>query len=213
MIIACVAMALASGAVPGPSIQQDDAPTVYIRIDQDGGLPAAQLSEALHQMQQIWRAAGVTVTRGMYGEPLGYGDATVSLRILRTAVHRINGGIVLAWVSLTDTGRPAPVLFVSLEGIKELLGPVDFRGRRISQRPQSIQNRLIAMTVGRAAAHELGHFLRGEGQHTTEGLMRPRYRTSDLISDSLEPFQVPAAARVAVRRGVTRLAQSQAGVQ
>jgi hypothetical protein len=41
MIIACVAMALASGAVQGPSVQQDEAPTVQIRIDQDGGLQAA----------------------------------------------------------------------------------------------------------------------------------------------------------------------------
>ena len=100
-------------------------------------------------------------------------------------------------VNLTDSGRPAPILFVSREGIKEVLGPVDFRGRPVSQRPQSIQNRLIAMAVGRAAAHELGHFLRGEGQHTAEGLMRARYSTSESIADSLVPFQVRADARVA----------------
>jgi hypothetical protein len=40
--------------------------------------------------------------------------------------------------------------------------------------------------------------------------MRARYKTSDLIGDSLMPFQVPADERVAVRREVTRLAQLQA---
>ena len=213
MIITCVAMALVAGVMPGTYIQKHETTTVHIRIDQDGGLPAAQLAEALDQMQRIWRAAGVTVTTGRYGEPPRYADATVSLLILRTAARRIDDGTVLAWVSPTESGRPAPILFVSLQGITELLGPVDFMGRPLGQRPKVIRDRLIAMAIGRVAAHELGHFLRGEGQHTPHGLMRARYKTSDLIGNSLVPFQVRADERVSVRREVMRLAQLQAAGQ
>ena len=132
---------------------------MHVRIDQDGGLPPAQLCEALNQMQRIWRAAGVKVTTGMYGEPPRDSSATVSLRLLGTAARRIEGGTVLAWVSATESGPPAPILLVSLQGIRELLEPVEFRGRPLKQRPEVLRDRLIAMAVGRAAAHELGHFL------------------------------------------------------
>jgi hypothetical protein len=214
MITTCVAMALLAGGMPGPYSQKHDATTtVHVRIDQDAGLPPAQLSEALNEMQRIWRAAGVTITAGRYGEPSAPGGATVSLRLLGTAARKSNGGTVLAWVSLTESGQPAPILFVSLEGIRELLDPVEFRGHPLRKRPQSIRDRLLAMAIGRAAAHELGHFLRPERQHTTHGLMRARYRTSDLIGDSLVPFQVPADERVAVRREVTRLAHLQTAGQ
>ena len=213
MIITCVAIALVAGVMPGPSLEKHETTMVHIRIDQDGGLPPAQLSEALDQMQRIWRADGVKVTIGRYGEPPIYGGATVSLRLLGTAARSIDGATVLAWVSPTEYGTPAPILFVSLQGIRELLEPVEFRGRPLKQRPEALRDRLIAMAVGRAAAHELGHFLRGEGQHTTHGLMRARYTTSDLIGDSLMPFQVPADERVAVRREVTRLAQLQTAAQ
>ena len=40
--------------------------------------------------------------------------------------------------------------------------------------------------------------------------MRARYKASELIGDSLMPFQIPADERVAVKREVTRLAQLQA---
>ena len=213
MILTCVAMALVAGVIPGRYTQKHETTTVHIRIDQDGGLPAAQLSEAVNQMQRIWRAAGVNVTAGRYGEPHRYSGATVSLRLLRTAARRINGSTVLAWVSPTESGAPAPILFVALQGIRELLEPVEFRGRPLKQRPAAIRDRLIAMAVGRAAAHELGHFLRGEREHTSHGLMRARYKTSDLIGDSLVPFQVPADERVVVRREVTRLAQLHAAGQ
>jgi hypothetical protein len=172
MIITWVAIALVACVMSGPYLQRHETPTVHVRIDQDGGLPPAQLCEALNQMQRIWRAAGVKVTTGMYGEPPRDSSATVSLRLLGTAARRIDGGTVLAWVSATESGPPAPILFVSLQGIRELLEPVEFRGRPLKQRPEVLRDRLIAMAVGRAAAHELGHFLRGEGQHTTHGLMR-----------------------------------------
>ena len=209
MIITCAAMALLASVAPGPYTQKHETTTVHVSIDQDGGLPVAQLYEALNQMQRIWRAAGIKLTTGRYGEPPGYGGATVSLRLLGTGARRIDGGTVLAWVSPTESGPPAPILFVSLQGIRELLEPVEFRGRPLKQRPDAIRDRFIAMAIGRAAAHELGHFLRGERQHTTQGLMRARYKTNDLIGDSLVPFQVPADERVVVRREITRLAQLQ----
>jgi hypothetical protein len=210
MIITWAAMVWLVAAMPGARQQDRTVPTVHVRIDQDGGLSPACLSETLDQMQEIWRAAGVRLTRGSYGEPPRNGAATVSLRILGTAVRKIDGATVLAWVSPTDAGRPAPILFVSLQGIRELLAEADFRGRPLKQRPQAIRDRLIAIAAGRAAAHELGHYLRGEGQHTAAGLMRGRYKTSDLIAESLAPFQVPMDDRGSVRREVARLAQRQA---
>ena len=71
MTITCVAIALVAGVMPGPSLEKHETTTVHIRIDQDGGLPPAQLSEALNQMQRraadIWRRDGLSSTPGHRG--------------------------------------------------------------------------------------------------------------------------------------------------
>jgi hypothetical protein len=68
---------------------------------------------------------------------------------------------------------------------------------------------LIARTIGRVAAHELGHYLLQSTGHPGKGLMRARYRTTDLIGNSIEPFEIPRAERISFRREVARVAESQ----
>ena len=101
-------------------------------------------------------------------------------------------------------------MFVSVSGIVQLLSSADYRGRPLSQRPQAIRDRVIAQAIGRAIAHEIGHFVQQSAQHTPGGLMRPRYSTFDLIGESLEPFGVPDAERPACNvEEIARLAQLQ----
>ena len=186
---------------------------VHLRIDQPGGLSIADLRQAMDQVREIWSTVGITVTSGRYGDLANPGAATISIRLVGAPPRKANDFTVLAWVIPGESGTIPPAMFVSVSGIVQLLSAADYRGRPLSQRPQAIRDRVIAQAIGRAIAHEIGHFVQQSAQHTPGGLMRPRYSTFDLIGESLEPFGVPDAERPAVRREIARLAQLQSQAQ
>jgi hypothetical protein len=186
-------------------------PAVYLSIDQDGGLSARQLKQAIDQASEIWRAAGVGLTAGRYGEASAPGAATISLRITQTSPRRkTEGPPVLAWVGRPIDGRLKPVLCVSRPGIDGLLDGADFLGHPLRQGPGAARQRLVAQAIGRVVAHELGHFLLQSASHTSTGLMRADYSPRDLLGASLEPFRVTAEQLPSVQREVVRLAELQA---
>jgi hypothetical protein len=49
----------------------------------------------------------------------------------------------------------------------------------------------LGRMLGRAMAHEVGHFLSQSGGHTANGLMRASHTVAAFTGASLGPFQVP----------------------
>lgn len=184
--------------------------SVHVRVDQDGGLSVAQVRAVVAQMQQIWGEAGVGVTSGGHGEPSGPGEATISLRILRVSVAPDSRGApILAWTVVERDGTPAPVLLVALPTITALLSGAEFAGYRVDRLTINVLDELIARAIGRAAAHELGHYLLQQAGHRDRGLMRPSFSPRELVGAWLRPFQVAANERPIVRSEIAALARSQ----
>ncbi|HEY7284477.1 MAG TPA: hypothetical protein VH497_03465 [Vicinamibacterales bacterium] len=181
-------------------------------MDQDGGLSGAQVRLLIDQMQKIWEDADVEVTSGRYGDRSRSGQALVSLRILRIPPPPSSARLepTLAWVALDEHGQLAPHLFVSLPAIKSIVYSAEYAGYPVRQLARGIHDELVARAAGRAAAHELGHFLLQRAGHQTEGLMRRAYALRDLLGDWLRPFQVSANDRVAVRNEIAAIARAQA---
>ena len=57
--------------------------------------------------------------------------------------------------------------------------------------------------------HELGHYFLRTAEHTRRGLMRPTYRSDELLAPYWRRFVLPADDRSALRRGVVALAARQ----
>lgn len=132
----------------------------------------------------------------------------MSLRIV-AAQWRRGDRTVLGWVSAGVYQEPTPTIFISGSGVRSLLATAHFRERPFSLQPGVLRDRLTAQAIGRVAAHELGHYLLHSRTHQERGLMRHTYSTADLMAPTLKPFQIPAGERVAVRREVARLAETQ----
>jgi hypothetical protein len=49
--------------------------------------------------------------------------------------------------------------------------------------PPALADTFVARALGRALAHEIGHYLLGTREHTSHGLMRPRFAPNDLLED------------------------------
>jgi hypothetical protein len=53
----------------------------------------------------------------------------------------------------------------------------------------------LGRMLGRALAHEIGHFLSESGAHTEYGLMRPTHSVAAFTGVSLDPFSISAELR------------------
>jgi hypothetical protein len=186
--------------------------SVHVSVDQDGGLSGDQVRLVIGQIQRIWEDAGVEVTSGRYGDAPRPGQALVSLRILRILPPpgRTRVEPPLAWVALDEGGQLTPHLFVSLPAITSIVSVSEFAGYPIRGLAPQMRDELIARAIGRAAAHELGHYLLQRAGHQTEGLMRPTYALRDLVGDWLQPFKVSANDQLAVRTEIAAIARTQA---
>lgn len=185
--------------------------TVHLSIDQSGGLSALQLQLAIDEVRKIWSDAHVDVTSGLYGEPCGPDEATISLRILRMPLPVEEGADrILGWVTPGSSGRSAPLLLVSLSAVTEAVLATEAFDMPVKRLTRGLQERLIAQAIGRIAAHELGHYLLRHAGHRDRGLMRRRYVAVELVGDWLGPFKIPNAELVVVRQEIAALARLQA---
>jgi hypothetical protein len=83
--------------------------------------------------------------------------------------------------------------------IEKLVSTATLYDHENRQWPTSFCHLIIGRVLGRALAHEIGHFLLRTRQHSAVGLMRSDLASADLVSPSRRPFTLSAgdAARLA----------------
>ena len=92
-------------------------------------------------------------------------------------------------------GKPTTLIGAYPGEVYRLLDTMRMEVRPISDRPAALRHRLTGRVLGRAVAHELGHYLYGSADHAQDGLMRARHRVDDLTSPFRNAFRVEPGAR------------------
>ena len=72
-------------------------------------------------------------------------------------------------------------------------------GRKVGDWPGAIAERLLPAVMGRALAHELGHFLLGSKRHSRAGLMAAQFRPDEVTFGGHSEFQLSGDDASAVR--------------
>ncbi len=149
--------------------------SVHVSVDQDGGLSGDQVRLVIGQILRIWDNAGVEVTSGRYGDAShpGPGPCLVTNPANSAAPGRTRVEPTLAWVALDEGGQLTPHLFVSLPAITSVVSLSEFAGYPVRQLAPQIRDELIARATGRAAAHELGHYLLQRAGHQNRRIDAP----------------------------------------
>lgn len=161
---------------------------------------AAMMAEAA----AIWRHHGVvlewlppTVLRPV---------ASNRLRVLVVQKRpAIEGGT--SPVAVGELVRPTdghPVALISIEGARHLISTTRSRpGHELI----AIDERRLGMVLGRALAHEIGHYLLNTHTHARTGLMRPRFNALEFTDLRDGTFALDQAAEAWLRtRSVEKFA-------
>lgn len=135
------------------------------------------------EAEQEWTARGVPLC---WRDPQNACAQAASTLHVRVAEHvpsvRPDGRRTLGWIGFSERTGPGPFIVLSLRRAADLLARAERSSRRLSELPGMV-DRLMPMALGRALAHELGHYLLARRGHSPSGVMREAFRPEDLADE------------------------------
>jgi hypothetical protein len=135
------------------------------------------------QMEKIWTPQGIAIRWTCEHED----DCLRVVLIEQRAFAEAVGPRRFACLGSVPflAGRPVRTLYVAVNRLRELV-----RKSAHFNTPTAVRELLVARAAGRAAAHELAHYLLATPQHSGDGLLRSTFSSEDLLGAFLEPFQL-----------------------
>ncbi len=166
---------------------------VELRIVPGPGLDPRFVASAASELVAVWGPLGVDVVP--FTKALSPRPATGVTMVIVEALPAERQANTLGWVGFQDDKTAAPLIFVSVSAVRRLIEPTNFKGAPFMRIPQAGRDRYIARAIGRAAAHELGHFLLSSRAHTRSGLMREQFHPQELIEEPRASFRLERTER------------------
>jgi hypothetical protein len=218
-LVASSAVAVGAAA-PGSS---DAVPPMVVTVSVDAALSPPLVQGVLAQADAIWRPGGISfVWRRLQraGAP-DLGDAapclpgTLHLTIGESRGTAKDGHLPLGWILFDEPTAPAPEIYLSYANARQMME--DARGvvGLVDRMPVLQRETLLARAMGRALAHELGHYLLASKFHTERGLMKATLTAAELFMPDSHRLGIEPAQRRAVAarlRGEPLVASRQSGL-
>ena len=136
-----------------------------------------------HEAERVWTALGIDVCWRDARTPCDHAAVTLYVRVAEDVPSAgPSTRRALGWIGFSDVGGPGPFIVLSVRRAIELLGSAERAARRLAELPGMVR-RLLPRALGRALAHELGHYLLARRAHSRAGLMREAFRPEDLADD------------------------------
>jgi peptidoglycan/xylan/chitin deacetylase (PgdA/CDA1 family) len=180
MWLALISTLTCEPAAPVPS-------SLTIAVHMTHGMSNTIATDALREASAIWKLGGVTLDWHATSElPGGGGRSTVNVTFDDAPGSVAGQDVPLGWVTLDAAGVPEGTIFLSRKNTLRLVDTID----EFRERPLKFKERLIARALGRALAHELGHYLTGSKEHTVSGLMKGRRLADEFFSTACVGFDV-----------------------
>jgi hypothetical protein len=199
MWLALISTLTCEPAAPVPS-------SLTIAVHMTHGMSNAIAKDALREASAIWKLGGVTLDWHATSEPPGGGgQSTVNVTFDDAPGSVAGQDVPLGWVTLDAAGVPEGTIFLSRKNALRLAETID----EYRERPLKFKERLVARALGRALAHELGHYLTGSKEHTVSGLMKGRRLADEFFSTACVGFDVNGDERRLAARMLALAAASQ----
>jgi hypothetical protein len=193
------AIVVAALAVAAPAPGATPVPPIVVDVTTLTKVAPAVISTAIEEAQAIYRTAGVRFIWGHGASRLG------ALRVLISAEPgpARDGVTPLGWVNF-ENGEPTREIHLSyanaerfMEESREVVGVV-------SQKTLAERYRLLGRAIGRALAHELGHYLLATTTHTAQGLLKGSRSAQEFFSPDRSGFAMDLAERRQVAARVVK---------
>jgi hypothetical protein len=164
-------------------------PTVEVTFDGPLTSPALE-ALALAEARIIWSAYGVDIGTHPSRDCRPGNAIAITVTFDDAADRRTTVGS-LGSIRFLD-GVPEPAIVLYPRTIAALVSATPAR-RFFVDAPGVLRDLILGRVLGRALAHEIGHFLLRSRQHSAVGLMRALHPAADLIEPNRRPFRLSAS--------------------
>jgi hypothetical protein len=172
-------------------------PSVDVLLCDASTMPAALVSRIAAEAAAVWSEAGValrTVVAADCASPPSFAAPFVVVRIDRSALPPSPGGRrPVASIVFRDR-HPVPVIRLSLQSARWLMANDPATRATLAAAPR-VAEQWVGRMLGRALAHEIGHYLLRTPEHTPSGLMRASYTVQAFVAPDRSPFHLSPAQR------------------
>lgn len=198
--LGCAGVVAAVATLPlGASADAPTSPPARFRLSLTASqaLPFDVRAAAEREIRQIWRREGIAVDIGSTA-----GDAAVDMRVLivsAAAATATRDGHHWPVAELLGDGAGQPVAVVSIAAARRVLDAA-----RLGDAPTTLVYRRLGIVIGRAIAHEVGHYLLNTAGHARHGLMRARIDARDFADLREGGFDLDDDAAQWARARLTR---------
>ena len=203
--IVATAMVVAAGAASHPVRAADPEPRtqpviVHVRLTAAQDVSKAAVAGLMAEAEAIWRPAGVNLRWTAPGSDASPADASLRVLVMSRAAaappaHTWPVGELIA----AQDG--VPLALVSSSAARRVVAAVT-----PPHEPDVLAEHRLGLVLGRAVAHELGHFLLGRS-HAPSGLMRAYVDVADFADPRRGGFAVDRAAVERLRASRPALAR------
>ena len=202
---------LAGATEPGAQRPADlpTIPTVTISVHSAPSISPAIIDQTLAEASAVWRPTGVTFkwqrvdARRADASP----PQPTRPRVLiddRRGTPR-GAGSPMGWVNFVghEPDGDIHISHANAERMVLTVGGVNGATRRMTPAERLL---LMGRTLGRALAHEIGHYLLKSKEHTANGLMKGRRTIKEFIDGDRHAFEIDTSQREAIVRRIRELA-------
>ena len=174
---------------------------LVLSISASADVSPTLVDHVVDETNAIWKPAGVTLQWIRSGSSGAGSDASVDVVIgqARGSAHAYDAP--LGWIAFEE-GRPQPHLYLSYANATALLEAARGVVGSVSRMPILERETYLGRALGRALAHELGHYLLELKTHTSAGLMKANFTAAEFFMPEKTHFtitkaqQATAAARL-----------------
>jgi hypothetical protein len=188
----CVTPVSALHPHPEPSIVQQVLLTVSPQ------LPAIARATLIEEADALWARAGVRLVWRNGAERVTEADRALRVLVIPRPASSPSARPDYALGELLSFGPPNALAVVSIDQIQQLLksSPTS------STMPPSLQASRIGIVIGRAVAHEIGHYLLNSRAHAHRGLMRATFDVRELLDRRQGIFELDDDSKARIQRRI-----------
>lgn len=181
-----------------PTTPEYSMPPLVVNVAAASSVSPALVSALLAETNTIWQSTGITFLWRFdrIAAPMPYGRSTLRVWI-GNETHGASSEphVPLGWIMFATPTSPAREIYVSYANAAALLASSPGVVGAVDAMPRLQRETLLARAMGRALAHELGHYLSASKAHSKTGLMMAVHSAAELFSPQRGRFTIAPAER------------------
>jgi hypothetical protein len=194
--------AFAAGATAPAST--DTIPPMIVTVTTAADLSPSLLKALLTEADAIWRPSGITLLWQAAARIATPAEQRELGPFVPNSLHVVigenhgsgkNGRVPLGWIVFDDVTVPEQEIYVSYANARQMMEEARSVVGIIDQMPIMQRETLLARAMGRALAHELGHYLLASKVHTERGLMKANMTAAELFMPDSGALRLELAQR------------------